>query len=76
MDFFPSLDRMVEDWELKELGRRIDFLEREWTRAEEEKQRRSERRSDLTMAAMWTLYVAALTAMIVLGVMGVIHHHH
>jgi len=84
---------MVENWEMRELGRRIDSLERgferERERAQEERDRarkerdriqaearsRRDRRQELVMKVMWTLYVAAMTTYIVLAVTGKLHHH-
>jgi hypothetical protein len=77
---------MAEDWELKSLERRIGSLEasleRDRKRAQEEKEKareeersRSKRRSDLIESVLWTLYVAALTTMVVLAATGQLHHH-
>ena len=66
---------MAEEWELKELGRRIDSLERDRDRAQEEKDRRWNQRANFYVGVLWTLYVAALTTMIVLGATGHLHHH-
>jgi hypothetical protein len=77
---------MAEDWELKQLERRIDSLEkrleRERDRAQEEKEkareeswRRWNRRMDFSIAGLWTVYVVVLTAAIVLAATGTLHHH-
>jgi len=77
---------MVEDRELKSVERRIDSLEKsierdreraqgEKDKARAEKWRRQERRMDLSMAILWTAYVAAITTCIVLAATGHLHHH-
>ncbi|HEY5333983.1 MAG TPA: hypothetical protein VIJ21_10595 [Solirubrobacterales bacterium] len=77
---------MAEDWELKQLERRVDSLEkgleRERVRAQEErdtareeKVRRRNLRWNLSMVALWTVYVAAITTCIVLAATGHLHHH-
>jgi hypothetical protein len=85
-DFFPSLDRMAEDWELKALERRIESLERDSERdrertreekdqAREDKRRRSERWAYVSAGVFWTLYVVAMTTYIVFVATGHLHHH-
>lgn len=59
---------MAEEWELQSLERRIEALEKK-------NERRSERRDWWLSHVAWTLYVAALTALIVLAAAGVLHHH-
>jgi hypothetical protein len=59
---------MAEEWELKELKRRLEALENE-------NSRRSERLNRWITAIMWTLYVVALTTYVVLGATGNLHHH-
>src|ERR1700761_9271224 len=85
-DFFPSLDRMTENWELKALERRLDSIEkglerdREKAREEkdqsrEERRRRSERWTYVSGAVCWTIYVVAMTTYVVLAATGNLHHH-
>ena len=59
---------MAEDWELRSLERRIEKLERDGDR-------RSERRYWWFWHIAWTLYIVALTTMIVLAATGRLHHH-
>jgi hypothetical protein len=70
---------MAEEWELKELGRRIDSLqrdlERDRERAEAEKNRNRELRVRFLGIALWTFYVVAMTAYVVLAATGNLHHH-
>jgi predicted RNase H-like nuclease (RuvC/YqgF family) len=77
---------MVENRELQSLERRIDSLEKqleqdrrhieeEKERARKEKDRRWHRRMEWSMWVWWTLYVAALTTLIVLSATGNLHHH-
>ena len=85
-EFFPSLDRMVEAWELKALERLIESLERgserdrervreEKDQAREDKRRRSERLSFVSAAVFWTLYVIAMTTYVVLAATDNLPHH-
>jgi hypothetical protein len=70
---------MAEEWELKQLERRVDSIEKglreEKDRAQKEKWRRTDLRMNVLLAVFWTLYVAALTTMIVLAASGHLHHH-
>ena len=66
---------MAEDWELKQLERRVDSLEKGLERAREEEQRRWNRRMGLAAAVYWTFYVVALTTWVVLAATGHLHHH-
>jgi hypothetical protein len=63
-DFLSSVGGMTENWELKALERRVDTLEQS-----------RERWSYLLGAVLWTLYVVALTTLIVLSATGTLHHH-
>jgi hypothetical protein len=66
---------MVEDWELKSVERRIESLEKSVERDREEERRKSKVRSDRINSILWTLYVVALTTIVVLAVSGKLHHH-
>jgi hypothetical protein len=59
---------MAEEWELKNLERRIAALETS-------DERRKERLSWFLWSLFWTIYAVGLTTMIVLAATGSIHHH-
>jgi hypothetical protein len=59
---------VAENWELKDLERRVGALE-------EQNHRRARRQLWWFSAIAWTVYVIALTTMIVLAATGTLHHH-
>jgi hypothetical protein len=59
---------MEENWELRSLERRVSELEKE-------NHRRSQRLTWWITSVLWTLYVVALTLLVVLAAVGIIHHH-
>jgi len=70
---------MAEEWKLERLESKIDSLQEQFRDAEqrslEEKRQRQVRISSWFERILWTLYVIALTTMIVLAATGQLHHH-
>jgi hypothetical protein len=63
---------MAEDWEFKSLERRVAFLEKKWTDAEETKRRRQMLWAE---RILWTYIVAIVTVAITLAVSHGLHPH-
>lgn len=70
---------MAEEWKLERLERKIDLLREQFRdaerRSQEEKRERADRINSWFYRIVWTIYVVALTTMIVLAATGDLHHH-
>jgi hypothetical protein len=73
MTFFPSLDRMAEDWELRRLERQIEPLERRVGDLEKANRKRQDFWYSLLFWAMMAVLWAEIGASIALAATG--RHH-